>query len=133
MAAGYWHGITIDCRDVQDVASFWSTLLGRPVVDHLPGWRKLDDDSGSAPRIAFQPVPEPKCGKNRIHLDLTVDALDEVTALVTSLGGRLTGERHEYAEGIVAVATDPEDNEFCLTQYFRHPAPSQTPDEGSAT
>lgn len=73
---------------------------------------------GSAPRIAFQPVPEPKCAKNRIHLDLTVDSVDDVAVLVVGLGGRLTGERHEYAEGVVVVVADPEGNEFCLTEYF---------------
>lgn len=38
--------------------------------------------------------------------------------LVTSLGGRTTGERHDYDEGAVVVMTDPEGQEFCLVQYY---------------
>ena len=37
---------------------------------------------------AFNDVPEMKAGKNRVHLDLVVDDLDEATAEVEKLGGR---------------------------------------------
>ena len=66
----------------------------------------------------FQPVPESKRGKVRIHLDVTVDDIDETIDLVTSLGGRFTGERHDYKEGAVVMMADPEDHEFCLVQYY---------------
>jgi predicted enzyme related to lactoylglutathione lyase len=70
------------------------------------------------PRLVFQPVPEPKAGKVRVHLDVTVDAVGEAVKLVTSLGGRATGERHDYDEGVVVVMADPEGHEFCLVQYY---------------
>ncbi|MER7841690.1 VOC family protein [Streptomyces sp. NPDC096040] len=35
-----------------------------------------------------------------------------------ALGGRETGERHEYEEGVVVVLADPEDHEFCLSQFY---------------
>ena len=70
------------------------------------------------PRLVFQPVPESKMGKVRIHLDVAVDDIDETIDLVTSLGGRFTGERHDYEEGVVVVMADPEDHEFCLVQYY---------------
>jgi predicted enzyme related to lactoylglutathione lyase len=66
----------------------------------------------------FQPVTESKRGKVRIHLDVTVDDIDRAIKLVTSLGGRCTGERHDYDEGAVVVMADPEDHEFCLVQYY---------------
>jgi len=65
----------------------------------------------------FQPVAEPKAGKVRIHLDVTVDDVEAAVLEVTALGGRDTGERHGYAEGTVAVMVDPEGHEFCLVQY----------------
>lgn len=34
------------------------------------------------------------------------------------LGGRFTGERHDYDEGVVVVMADPQEHEFCLTQYY---------------
>ncbi|MEV0158221.1 VOC family protein [Micromonospora sp. NPDC050686] len=38
--------------------------------------------------------------------------------MVINLGGRFTGERHDYDEGVVVVMADPEDHEFCLVQYY---------------
>ena len=66
----------------------------------------------------FQPVPEPKAGKVRIHLDVTVDNVDEAIEFVTALGGQPTGERHNYDDGVVVVMADPEGHEFCLVQYY---------------
>jgi len=54
------------------------------------------------------PVPEPKVGKVRIHLDLAVDDVDSAARRVVELGGRETGERHQYPQGVVVVLTDPE-------------------------
>lgn len=70
------------------------------------------------PRLVFQPVPEPKVGKVRTHLDVSVDDIDKAIELVVRLGGRSTGERHDYDEGVVVVMADPEDHEFCLVQYY---------------
>ena len=63
-------------------------------------------------------MSEPKDGKVRIHLDVTVEDIDEAVEGVVALGGRSTGERYEHDEGVVAVMADPEDHEFCLVQYF---------------
>jgi predicted enzyme related to lactoylglutathione lyase len=54
---------------------------------------------------------------------LTVDCADPGRlaafwgARVIELGGRDTGERHEYPEGTVVVLHDPESNEFCIVRY----------------
>jgi predicted enzyme related to lactoylglutathione lyase len=72
----------------------------------------------------FQPVSEPKVGKVRIHLDVTVDEVEEAIELVSALGGRFTGERHDYADGVVVIMADPEGHEFCLVQYHRPAAVS---------
>jgi hypothetical protein len=110
-------GITIDCLDPHLVARFWAGLLGGEPRASLPGWYELGERGG--PRLNFQPVLEPKTVKTRIHLDLTVDDVDGAVEAVVQAGGRATGERHDYAEGIVVVMADPEGNEFCLVEYFR--------------
>lgn len=93
----------------------------------VPGCLECGDDRRAArmerrhnrlPRLVFQPVPEPRRGKARIHLDVTVEDIGAGMADVVALGGAFTGERHEYTEGVVVVMTDPEGNEFCLAQYF---------------
>jgi len=62
-------------------------------------------------------VAEPKTGKVRIHLDVTVDDIEAAINEVNALGGRFTGERHVYAEGTVVIMADPEGHDFCLVQY----------------
>jgi predicted enzyme related to lactoylglutathione lyase len=110
--------VTIDCVDPRRVASFWSALLSREPGPSQDGWIYLGHRDDPQPRLVFQPVPEPKAGKVRIHLDVTVDDLDEAINLATALGGRSTGERHDYDEGTVVVMTDPEGHEFCLVRYY---------------
>ena len=57
-------------------------------------------------------------GKNSAQVPFTVDEVEEAIELVSALGGRFTGERHDYAEGVVVVMADPEGHEFCLVQYY---------------
>ena len=110
--------VTIDCLEPQRVAKFWSALLGREPGPTDEGWVYLGHRGDPQPRLVFQPVMEPKVGKVRVHLDVTVDDIDEAVELVRVLGGQATGERHQYDDGIVVVMTDPEEHEFCLVQYF---------------
>ncbi|RKN45029.1 VOC family protein [Streptomyces hoynatensis] len=116
--ANRWAGVTVDCLDVERMARFWGTLLDRRPGPSEPGWIYLGHRDDPQPRLVFQPVTEPKRGKVRLHLDVVVDDIDEGIAQVLALGGRSTGERHEYEEGVVVVMADPEGHEFCLTQYF---------------
>jgi predicted enzyme related to lactoylglutathione lyase len=116
--ANVWSGVTIDCLDPDRVARFWSALLGREPGQSREGWVYLGERGDPQPRLVFQPVSEAKAGKVRIHLDVSVDNMDEAMATVIKLGGRFTGERHDYDAGVVVVMADPEDHEFCLVEYF---------------
>ena len=112
-----WSGVTFDCLEPQRVAQFWGALLGREPGLSEEGWVYLGRRGDSQPRLVFQPVTEPKVGKVRVHLDVTVNDIDEAIEFVCTLGGQFTGERHQYDEGTVVIMTDPEDHEFCLVQY----------------
>ncbi|NEC87661.1 VOC family protein [Streptomyces sp. SID12501] len=116
--ANRWVGVTIDCVDVQRTAAFWSALLERPPGPTQPGWVYLGHPDDPQPRLVFQPVTEAKHGKVRLHLDVAVDDIEAGIAQVIALGGRFTGERHDYDEGVVVVTADPEDHEFCLVHYY---------------
>jgi predicted enzyme related to lactoylglutathione lyase len=113
-----WSSVTIDCLDPERVARFWSALLGREPGPSQEGWVYLGARGDPQPRLVFQPVSGPAVGKVRIHLDITVDDIKISTAAVIELGGRETGEIHEYNDGVVVVMTDPENHEFCLVQYY---------------
>jgi predicted enzyme related to lactoylglutathione lyase len=116
---GRWSAVTVDCVHPARVAEFWAALLGLEPTEALPGWARLRHPAApSAPLLTFQPVPEPKQGKVRLHLDVAVDDIDEGIATVRRLGGRSLGQRHDYDEGVVVVMADPEDHEFCLVQYY---------------
>lgn len=60
-------------------------------------------------------MPEPKTGKNRVHLDLDVgrDRLDAEVARLVTLGAT---ERYRVDEpgSFHVTLTDPEGNEFCV-------------------
>ena len=110
-----WAEVTMDCADPVRAASFWQAVLGGSIHEPLPGWRRLTVEG--RPDLTFQPVPEPKTAKSRMHLDLEVDDLETVIARVERLGGRRTGQRHDYPEGSVEVLLDVEGTEFCLVQF----------------
>ena len=114
-------GITIDCADPARLASFWSALLDITVTGEHgddAGWATVGSRLDHQPRLTFQRVPEPKTAKVRIHLDIQVDDIGAARQQVEDLGGRWSGERHDYDDGIVMVMHDPENHEFCLVQYY---------------
>ena len=146
------YGITIDCADPDMLGRFWAEALGyRPKpppdghatwVDH---WRAigvpeeelgggdiseydvLEDPDGKGPRLWFQPVPEGKTVKNRLHLDITASGGRSVPLDVRRERVRAESERlvalgatilRELSEPGVdhfgIVLADPEGNEFCV-------------------
>ena len=118
--ANRWYGVTVDCADPDRLAAFWGALLGRAPSDEMEGegWATVGSRDDVQPRLTFQRVPEPRVGKVRLHLDVQVDDIEAGRDQVQSLGGRWTGERHDYDEGVVVVVTDPEGHEFCLVQLY---------------
>lgn len=120
-----WSGVTIDCTDPVRMSTFWAAMLDVPASrEHGddPDWATVGSRSGQSPRLTFQRVPEPKENKVRIHLDIQVDDIDTGCRQVEELGGRFSGVRHDYDEGVVLNMLDPEGHEFCLVQYFDRPA-----------
>ncbi|MGZ4114999.1 MAG: VOC family protein [Actinomycetota bacterium] len=69
---------------------------------------------GTVPPIAFQRVPEAKTGKNRVHLDITVEDVEEATRRVEELGDSRLGGLREMDGYRWQVVADPEGNELCL-------------------
>lgn len=107
--------ITIDCADPAGLAAFWSALLDTPVGESMDDGRFVFLEEGEAlPTICFQQVPEPKSGKNRLHLDLSVDDLEPATARVLDLGGSWDSREHALATFRWRTVQDPEGNELDL-------------------
>jgi hypothetical protein len=140
--------VTIDCADPDRLARFWTGALGYELEkppDGSESWQAywvrrglaeeeiedgyfaIVDPEGVGPRIWFQPVPEPKVVKNRVHLDLSVsggrqvpvasrrERVDaEVDRLVGAGATRLRVLSEEGVDHYAVVMQDPEGNEFCL-------------------
>jgi hypothetical protein len=108
--------VAVDCHQPDLLAEFWGKALGdgkaRTWTDSRgTTYTQIDFDDG--PALLFQPVPEDKAGKNRLHLDLSPAELDqraEVERLVM-LGAKVLDDP---ADDPWIVLADPEGNEFCV-------------------
>ena len=138
--------VAIDCADPAALSDFWAEVLGYvhdAPPDGFESWEAaleawgvpksewnsanaLVDPDGVGPRFYFQRVPEPKAGKNRLHIDVRVTdgpgvpveerrpvQRAEVERLV-ALGATEVGEVEENG-GVWVVLQDPEGNEFDVT------------------
>ena len=118
----YPHGevaLVLDCQDLDRCADFWCSALGyqrgggvfEPYLSLLPG------DAREGPELLLQRVPEAKCGKNRLHLDLrTSDLAAEADRLRAAGAQVLTADPVREGGWTWHVLADPEGNEFCVLQ-----------------
>jgi hypothetical protein len=119
--------VVVDCHRPAALARWWAaTLDGYRVAPYdeaelarlrAAGIDDPEDDpsvlvepvSGIGPRLWFTRVPEPRAGKNRLHLDLTVPDLGPGVADLVARGATVLAERDGWT-----VLADPEGDEFCV-------------------
>ena len=108
--------VVIDCNDFESMFAFWSEALHYvPREEPEEDGVVLKDPRGIGVNVSISVVPEPRVGKNRLHLDLyTPDQKGEVERLL-SLGARLHPRDPEEGEDFV-VLEDPEGNLFCVVE-----------------
>jgi predicted enzyme related to lactoylglutathione lyase len=114
--------VVADAHDPARLARFWAALLGWEIADETeeevdvwPAGYSYPDPV--AVPIVFVPVPEPKTGKNRVHLDLASRSAADQAELV-SRARDLGGGPVDIGQGDVpwVVMADPEGNEFCVLE-----------------
>lgn len=114
------YSTVVDCHDTLALSRFWAAALGWELRQQEPGWASVGDPDGPQ-RLGFEPVPEGKSVKNRLHLDLLprqgVDREVE-RARLEALGARLLRTVHEGDLVAHDVMADPEGNEFCLLEPY---------------
>jgi predicted enzyme related to lactoylglutathione lyase len=108
---------TLDVRDLDVEAAFWSQALGYRIAPHGDDGAKLyppeDASPGSMP-VWLQHTAGPKHDKLRSHPDLmTQDDVDAEVARLLALGATRP-EIGQTDENDLVVLADPEGNEFCV-------------------
>ncbi|MGY2703306.1 VOC family protein [Nocardioides sp. HB32] len=109
---------TLDCSDLDRMAEFWQAAVGFVVDGSIEG--RYVSLSGHGVTLTLQRVAEPKTVKNRMHLDLLVDNLEQELRRLENIGAsRVTRTaRQEFGQTWFVLA-DPEGNEFCMAQDQR--------------
>src|SRR5262245_38525113 len=114
--------LVVDATDPGRLARFWAQALRWEVaaeepeeVDVWPSGFSYPDTS--ALPLVFVPAPEPKTGKNRVHLDLATESRRHHAAEVKRLLD-LGARPADIGQADVpwTVLADPEGNEFCVLE-----------------
>jgi hypothetical protein len=112
--------LVVDAADPARLARFWAAALRWEVApeepDEVDVWPPgFSYPDSSALPLVFVPVPEPKTGKNRVHLDLATESRRHQAAEVErllALGATPAGIGQRDVPW--TVLADPEGNEFCV-------------------
>jgi Glyoxalase-like domain len=111
--------VVVDAADPGASARWWGGTLGWPVTFDEPDEVEIEppEPDGVGLPLLFVPVPEPKRGKNRIHLDLRAGSHAEQADLVERLIRR-GATRVDIGQGQMPwiVLADPESNELCVLE-----------------
>lgn len=112
--------LAVDSADPARLARFWAATLGWELISADPEEADIEPAGYSYPDpvavpMVFVPVPEPKSGKNRLHLDLNSESPAHQQAEIERLLA-LGATRADIGQGDVPwqVLADPEGNEFCV-------------------
>ncbi|MEV4181809.1 VOC family protein [Streptosporangium canum] len=118
MAIARMRSVVLDCQDPKRLADFYSAILGWAITSVEDDWVVVTD--GRPERICFQLVkdhqppdwPHPD-RPQQLHLDLTVDDLDQAEDEVLALGA--VKHRYQPSENdSFRVFLDPAGHPFCL-------------------
>jgi len=105
--------VVIDCNDFDAMFAFRSTALGyEPREEPEADWVVLADATRANVNVSLQVVPEPRVGKNRLHLDLYARDRDAQVERLVALGANVF--REAGPDDDFVVLEDPEGNLFCV-------------------
>lgn len=110
--------IDLDVADKERAATFWCAVLGYERFGSAAQYCSIQPPEGtSGPKFILQEVAEPKVAKNRMHIDLDLDAGVDLAAEVERIVGlgatKQWGPVEELGMCWVTLA-DPDGNEFCV-------------------
>ena len=114
-----WSQVVVDALDPVRLAHWWAEVLGYQILAEKPDEVMIAPSRGFQPELCFVAVPDPKDGKNRLHLDLTPDDQDAEVERLLDMGARHVDIGQSRNVSWVVLA-DPEGNEFCVLAAAAH-------------
>lgn len=110
-------GIVIDCNDIETMTNFWCAALRYQLRGDVGHYRSIVAPGNDEPRIIMQRVPEPRIGKNRLHIDIHVSDIEGEAIRIVGLGARRIDVTPVNEVGSRWMRMlDPEGNEFCIVE-----------------
>ncbi|MDI2126488.1 VOC family protein [Yinghuangia seranimata] len=106
--------VSIDTNDLAAATAFWTAATGYAVDSGDDSYTYLTDPDKSGPGLCLNVVPEPRVGKNRLHLELYVDDLTAEAERLEGLGATRVARHGEDSGGWIVFA-DNEGNQFCVS------------------
>ncbi|WNZ06847.1 VOC family protein [Streptomyces sp. 11x1] len=108
-----WEQVLVDAADPAALGRWWAQALGWVAVDESPDEYEIRTAPDRLPGLLFGRAPDPKNGKNRLHLDFRPDDQEAEVTRLLALGARHADIGQTGDEPWV-VLQDPEGNEFCV-------------------
>jgi hypothetical protein len=107
--------LVLDCAEPAKLVEFWREALDYREYFTDTSFAVLVPKEADAPPLVLQGVPEPRVGKNRMHLDIVVDDIELEVKLLEALGAHRLDDGHQhFADTKWIRMSDPEHNEFCV-------------------
>ena len=95
---------------------FWREALDYRVLYSTPSLVVLVPRDVNASPLLLQQVPEPRAGKNRMHVDIVAQDVEVEVKRLEALGaGRLHDGVRSFGQVRWVTMADPENNEFCVS------------------
>ncbi|MDQ3957581.1 MAG: VOC family protein [Actinomycetota bacterium] len=108
----YVGSVVIDVNDLPEMLSFWAGVLGYEHEHRGDDWVKLVDPNEKGVTVSLQKVPEPRTGKNRLHIDLYAGDRGAEVDRIVGMGAEVVREPGPDEDFVVLA--DPEGNLFCV-------------------
>jgi predicted enzyme related to lactoylglutathione lyase len=107
--------LVLDCAEPAKLVEFWREALGYREYHTDASIAVLVPEDRTDPPLVLQGVPEPKAGKNRMHLDIVIDDIEPEIERLEALGAQRIDDGMQSVGDIKWVRMlDPEQNEFCV-------------------
>lgn len=103
--------VVFDCENPGAQAAFWSAVLDRSVDEGGNDFFATIGRKAAGVAFLFIKVPEPRNGKNRLHVDLSAADREAEVDRVIGLGAKRVGDFDEYGARWTTLS-DPEGNLF---------------------